>query len=108
MKDKVASEPRTAAWVAGLNQMQQTLGQSLELAVEPGQVPPPEMARAAAVPLQALDERLARLQACLKRAEQNAQEADAVLEAEAQALQRWLETMRQAGRRLAEWTRRPE
>jgi predicted lysophospholipase L1 biosynthesis ABC-type transport system permease subunit len=64
-----------------------------------------EIPATAMAPLQALDERLARLQACLERAEQNAQAADAVLEAEAQAMQRWLEAMRQAGSRLAEWTR---
>jgi hypothetical protein len=107
MIDKAGSEPRSAAaWMAVLEEMQTTLGRSLDRAVEPDLAPPPDPATVA-MPLQALDDRLARLQGCLERAEQTAQEADAVLDAEAQAMQRWLEAMRQAGCRLAELSRRP-
>jgi hypothetical protein len=106
MTRELDGTPRAAvAWTAVLGQMQTTLGQSLEEAVEPRLAPPPEMSEVPG-PLQALDERLAQLQACLERAEQNARAADAVLEAEAQAMQRWLESMRQAGQQLAERIRR--
>jgi hypothetical protein len=105
MNDQAGSEPRsTVAGMAVLEEMQATLGRSLDLAVEPDPALPP---LGAAMPLQSMDERLARLQACLERAEHTAQAADAVLEAEAQAMQRWLEAMRLAGSRLAELSRRP-
>src|SRR5690349_18354390 len=105
MTSEAVNEGRPMAWLAVLEQMRATLGRSLELAVEPEPVPPPEGGAAAAA-LQALDERLARLQGCLERAEQNARAADAVLEAEAQAMRRWLEAMRLSGSRLAEGSRR--
>ena len=56
--------------------------------------------------LQHLDEQLARLQASLDEAERKAAETDAWLRSEAEALERWLNSLQLNQRKLAEGTGR--
>jgi hypothetical protein len=88
------------AWMAVLDRMQQTLGGSLAGSPEPpaGPAAPP----APQSPLRRLDDRLARLQGSLEQAERGAAEADALLAAEADTLQRWAELLAGARQTLAE------
>jgi chromosome segregation ATPase len=53
-----------------------------------------------------LDQQLARLQASLDEAERRAAETDAWLRSEAEALQRWLDSLQVNQRKLAEWAGR--
>jgi hypothetical protein len=102
------AEPRpVVAWMRVLDRIEDTLGQSLALAAEPGPGPAEsEPGPRAAAPLERLDQRLAQLQACLERAEQNAASTDALLRAETDALQGWIDALAAAGRGLANWAAR--
>jgi hypothetical protein len=54
-------------------------------------------------PLQTLDDRLARMQTCLERAQQHADEADALLVGETDGLQQWLASVGNSRQRLQDW-----
>jgi hypothetical protein len=87
-----ADSPSLAAWLEVLDAIDRALESSLARAAEPA--PPPAApgvgADAARLALEALDGRLAQVQASLERAGQHAAVADAALTAEAEALERWL------------------
>jgi chromosome segregation ATPase len=92
-------------WTQVFDQMQETLAQTIAATPEP-EAPadaPPEAIPSA---LHELDGQLARLQASLDEAERKAAETDAWLRAEAEALQRWLDTLQVNQRKLAEWAGR--
>jgi hypothetical protein len=97
-------EPQAVNWTRVLDRITDTLDESLRLAAEPGGEPAAE--GAAERPLQLLDERLARLRARLDQAERNAADADAVLQTEADALQRWLDAFAAARQHLADRAQR--
>jgi hypothetical protein len=80
-----------AAWREILDQIDQALAQSLALAVEPAGAP--EMTPKSR-PGGSVDQRLAALQACLDRAEQEVAVVDAGVQADIDALQRWSEQVR--------------
>jgi hypothetical protein len=104
-----AAEPRpVVVWMRVLDRIEDTLGQSLALAAEPagGPAPENEPGPLAQRSLEKLDQRLARLQACLDRAEQNADATDSLLLTEADALRAWTEALAAAGRDLADWAAR--
>jgi hypothetical protein len=91
-----------AVWMQTLEAIEEALVQRLAATPEPpapaGEPGPDDNAA-----LLALDERLALLQARLEQAALDAAEADDVLRAEAEAHQRWTESMTAARRGLADW-----
>ena len=89
-----------AAWMEVLDQIEGAVGPRLAHTEEPA--PSPEPTAVSRTPLHVLDERLARIQARLDRAEGDARETDEVLRVEAEAFQRWTETAATARRRLAD------
>jgi hypothetical protein len=95
-------QPRPfATWTEMLDTIERSLESWLPRAVEP---PPPEARPQtdSPVPLRLFEEHLARLQAYLDQAGQNAERAEMPLTTEIEALQSWLERL-QAGRcKLAE------
>jgi hypothetical protein len=97
-----ASEPRPLlAWLHVLGQIEQALHQALALHAEPAPAPPHAGREARPAPLQVLDDRLARWQACLDQGERNAAEAEALLATEARALEDWSRALAAAGEKLA-------
>jgi hypothetical protein len=84
-----------------LETIEAALAQRLANVQEPAAAAEPSPA--AQTPLQALDERLAVLQAREGQAESDAAEADEALQAEAEAYQHWIESTTAARRRLADW-----
>jgi chromosome segregation ATPase len=91
-----------ATWMQVLDQIEAAVGRRLAQVEEPP--PDLEAAPTTKTPLQTLDERLAQMRARLDQAERDAAEVDAALNTEAEAYQRWTESMTAARRRLADWT----
>jgi hypothetical protein len=91
-----------------LDRLESTLDRSLALAEEPALAPPPteRAAPAERAPLRRLDERLAALQDALDRAEANAAEVDALLAAEAERAQRYIESLAASRQKLEDWSSR--
>ena len=85
-----------------LDRIEQALAESLARAALPNEGPAAGAAGAAEAALAALDGRLAQMEGCLERAEQEAAGADALLAAEAEALRGWLATLAATRQRLAE------
>jgi hypothetical protein len=87
-----------------LDQIEGAVGRRLAQVEEP----PPEVdaGPTTKTPLQTLDERLTQMRMRLDRAERDAAEVDAALNTEAEAYQRWTESMTAARRRLADWVER--
>jgi hypothetical protein len=102
--------PRTesravVAWMEVLDRIEHSLGESL--ATDPvANIPALPVMSEPGSPLQRLDERLAGLQACLDRAEANAATIDAALQGEAEYLRRYLDSLREIERKLADWVGR--
>lgn len=93
-----------AAWMLVLNQIEETLARQMASVEEPA--PPGDAKPPAKTPLHALDARLAQMQARLDQAERHAEGTDAALRTDAEAYQRWTESMTAARRRLADWAAR--
>jgi hypothetical protein len=89
------------AWMEVLERIQTGLGQSLQLAEDPALPPPADSP--AVQPLEVLGQRLAQLQACLDRAEQNADTVDRLLDAEAEAVRQWLQRTEAVRQKVAAW-----
>jgi len=100
-----ATETRPAAtWLGVLDEIAGAVSRRLAQVEEPPPAPapaPPEM-----TPLHALNDRLARMQARLDQAEQDAAAVDDVLGTEVVAFRQWVEAMSSARRRLADWAAR--
>ena len=98
-----AQDRPITAWIRVLDEIEGAVSRRLALVEEPpsatADAPP------APTPLQVLDDRLAQMRARLERAEQDARDADAVLQQEAEAHRRWTEGMTTARRRLADRAR---
>jgi hypothetical protein len=92
-----------AAWVEVLDEIGQKLGEALAFDPE-AKIPvfPP----VADSPPKPLDDHLGKLQSCLDRAEADADAIAAGLQAEAEALQSYLDNLRAAEQKLAEWASR--
>jgi hypothetical protein len=93
------------AWLQVLEQIEGALARRLAQVEEPN-APEAETGPKAKTPLQILEERLAQMRTRLDRAEREAAEVDAALNTEAEAYQRWTESMTAARRRLADWAGR--
>jgi hypothetical protein len=94
----------TAAWMKVLNQIEDTLARQMASVEEPapsGAATPPTKK-----PLHALDASLAQMQARVDQAERRAEETDAALRTDAEAYQRWTESMTATRRRLGDWAGR--
>ncbi len=102
MTAELARGGRVAAWLRVLETLDEALARRLAEVEEPP-APIAEPMPAAKASLQALDERLGRLQGRLEQAERDAAEADEPLRTEAEAYRRWTEGMTAARRRLADW-----
>jgi hypothetical protein len=94
-----------ATWMQVLDQIEGAVGRQLAQVEEPA-APEVGAGPTAKTPLQILDERLAQMRTRLDRAERDAAEVDAALNTEAEAYQRWTESMTAARRRLADWAAR--
>ena len=105
MPTQVTEARPTGEWTHVFEQMQESLAQTIAATPEPDVQ---DIERGADIPsaLTQLDEQLARLQASLDEAERKAAETDAWLRAEAEALQRWLDSLQMNQRKLAEWAGR--
>ena len=91
-----------AAWMQMLEFIDAALARRLaEVEEPPG--PADGAGSSAQGSLQALDERVRRMQARLDQAGRDAAEADEPLRTESEAYQRWTESMTAARRRLADW-----
>ncbi len=87
-------------WMDVLEQIERTLQQSFALPPEPP-APAPLAPEALLAPLQALDARVARWQACIDQAEHNALQADAVLAEELRAFEEWGQALPTVKEKLA-------
>ena len=97
------TEGRTvAAWMQVLEFIEEALGRRLAEVEEPPAAVA-DAGRWVQTSLQALDERMQRMQTRLGQAERDAAEADEPLRTESEAYQRWTEGMTAARRRLADW-----
>ena len=85
-----------------LDRIDATLEESLARVHAP-ESPPEAPAPFDPSPLHSLDERLARMQACLERAQQNADEADALLVGEIEGQRQWFASIGQSRQRLQDW-----
>ena len=92
-------------WTQVFDQMQETIAQTIAATPEPEAIDEQPRADIPSA-LQQLDDQLARLQASLDEAERKAAETDAWLRSEAEALQRWLDSLQINQRKLAEWAGR--
>jgi hypothetical protein len=101
-----ANESRAVvAWMKVLDRIEHTLGEALAFELEAAIPMLPPVAEAGS-PLRPLEERLARLQACLDRAEENAVAIDACLQGEAEWMRHYLDQLRAGQRKLADWASR--
>ena len=92
-------------WTQVFDQMEEALAQTIAATPETetlDDVPRTDIPSA----LHQLDRQLASLQASLDEAERKAAETDAWLRSEAEALQRWLDSLQVNQRKLAEWAGR--
>jgi hypothetical protein len=94
----VATISSFPAWREVLDQIEQALADSLQRAVEPTATPQQPVAPAS---FEKIDESFARVQLCVDRAQQQEATAEAAVDEEITALQRWLETARSAGQEQA-------
>jgi chromosome segregation ATPase len=95
----------TGEWTHVFQHMQETIARTIAATPEPDALDHPPRADIPSA-LQQLDQQLARLQASLDEAERKAAETDAWLRSEAEALQRWLDSLQVNQRKLAEWAGR--
>jgi hypothetical protein len=95
----------TGEWTHVFEQMQESLAQTLAATPEPDTLDDEPRADIP-LALNQLDQQLARLQASLDEAERKAAETDTWLRSEAEALQRWLDSLQTNQRKLAEWAGR--
>jgi hypothetical protein len=98
--------PRTesravVAWMQVLDRIEHSLGESLATDPEANFPALPAVSERGS-PLQQLDERLDGLQASLDRAEANAATIDTYLQGEAEHLQRYLDSLHEVQRKLAD------
>jgi len=97
-----ATQGRSVAeWMRALAEIEASLARRLAETPEPPPAAPPEAPAVAS--LQALDGRLAELQAGRDQAERHAAEADKALRTEAESYQQWTDRTTAARRRLADW-----
>jgi hypothetical protein len=94
-----------------LDRIEDTLDRSLARAAEPeahpaALSPPGEQRAVARRPLQLLDQRLSQMQDCLGLAGRRAAEAEALLDAEVQAVEHWQRLLAAARQKLADWADR--
>jgi hypothetical protein len=92
-----------AGWVEVLDEIGQKLGEAL--AFDP-EVKIPVFPPVADSPAKVLDDPLGQLPSRFDRAETDADAIDAGLQTEAEALQQYLDNLRAAQRKLAEWASR--
>lgn len=102
MKSEPTEARSMATWMPMLEHIEEALARRL---AEVHDLPAPtaDSGPTAKTSLQALDQRLAGMQVRLDQAERDASETEGVLRTEAEAYQRWTESMTAARRRLADW-----
>jgi hypothetical protein len=105
MSPPSTESPAIGAWMQVLDEIQRKLGEALAFDPEASIPVFPAVAELGS-PLEPLDERLGKLQACLDRAEADAAQIDAGLQQEAEATQHHLDNLRAARRKLADWASR--
>ncbi len=99
MPEQIMENRATSAWMAVLDGLIGDLGRALEQM--PATPAPPAAVAANYPPLQAIDQRLAQMQAGLERAEADAGKAQTQLDAVIQPLQQWLAQLRTSHEKLA-------
>jgi sugar-specific transcriptional regulator TrmB len=99
---------RAVAWEQVLDQIEASLTQTIAAVPEPPPLPPAEppadWEAAWQSSVRELQERLQRLEAAARKAENNANALDAVLKSNAAALQRWLDAAAEVRQRLVNCT----
>ena len=101
MSPHLTPEPTLPAdWAAVLERIEQALRQAIAQTAEPVPPAPPAEPTGSAVP-ERFGQHLAQLEARVRRAEQEAEAADAVLAAGAGQAEGWLAAVRAASGRLA-------
>ncbi len=104
MSETVLQSRPVLAWMEILDRIDESLKQSLSLASEPS--PGEVRSHAELAALQQLDERLARWQTRLDRADQNTEQLQAVVAAEEAALAEMGQRLGAVREKLSEWEKR--
>jgi hypothetical protein len=105
MRELVPLSHPLPVWLDVLGRIEQSVRQSLVLAVEPA-TQAVQGTGAGAAALQALDDRLTRWQACLDQAAADTEEAAALAATEEAALAAAIQGIRQSREKLANWRER--